>query len=282
MNLGLLLGFIGVSIFSFTMPMTKLGLAAGLSAPFISFGRAVLAGAIAALVLLITRARVPTAQERKYIALATLGIVFGWPLFSTLGLLTATPSHAAVVNGLLPFSTAFIGAMLTKKWPRQAFWICAAAGAVVVCGYAWLRSGGGWVWADALFLVGVVLGGLGYSAGARATETMPGWHVISWALVLGLPVTIPVSLAFAPQWGNVSAQGWWCFLYLAVMSQYIGFFFWYRGLQMGGIAKVSQVQLLQIFMTIGVSSVLVGESIGALTWGAAALTVIIIAISKRL
>jgi drug/metabolite transporter (DMT)-like permease len=133
-----------------------------------------------------------------------------------------------------------------------------------------------------VFFLGVIMGGLGYAAGARAAETMSGMHVISWALIIGLPITIPLSWWFAPQWGAIPAKGWWCFAYLAIMSQYIGFFFWYRGLQMGSISKVSQVQLLQMFMTISVSAVLVGEPITLLTGVAAALTVAIIAVSKKL
>ncbi len=281
-NRGLWLGFLGVAIFSLTLPVTKLGLQAGLSAPFISFGRAACAGLIAAVVLLASGARKPTRTEWKFIAMAVAGIVIGWPTLSTIGLLTATPSHAAVVNGLLPFATAFVGAMLTQKWPKTAFWVCAAIGAVVVTGYAWTRGGGAWTFADGIFLIGVAFGGLGYAAGARASETMPGWHVISWALVAGLPITIPVAIAFAPKGQEVTATGWWSFAYLTLMSQYIGFFYWYKGLQMGGIARVSQVQLLQMFMTIGVSAVLVGEPITLLTGVAALATVGIIALSKRL
>ncbi len=281
-NKGLALGFLGVAIFSLTLPVTKIGLNEGLSAPFISFGRAALAGVIALIVLQITRSRIPTRSEWKYIAMATLGVGIGWPTMSTIGLITATPSHAAIVNGLLPFATAFVGAMITGKWPSRAFWICAMVGACVVSGYAWKHSGGAWVIADGVFLIGVALGGLGYAAGAKASEYLSGWEVISWVLVLGLPMTIPVSIYFAPQVSAVSAKGWWCFLYLALMSQYIGFFYWYRGLALGGIATVSQVQLLQMFLTLGASALLVGESLGTSTWLVAGATVAIIAISKKL
>jgi drug/metabolite transporter (DMT)-like permease len=281
MNVGLLLGFVGVSIFAFTLPVTKLGLAAGLNAPFISFGRAALAAALAAIVLVATRSRIPTREEWKFIALAMIGIVVGWPTMSTLGLLTATPSHAAIVNGLLPFATAMVGAILSNKWPRKRFWIFALAGAVLVSGYAAWLGGGKWVWADGVFFVGVILGGIGYAAGALAAKNLTGWQVISWALLLGLPITLPVSLYFAPEVNAVSAEGWWCFAYLAVMSQFVGFFFWYAGLAKGGIAKVSQVQLLQMFMTLAVSAWLVGETLTITTWIVAAATVGIIALSKK-
>jgi drug/metabolite transporter (DMT)-like permease len=275
------LGFIGVAIFSLTLPVTKLALSAGMSAPFTSFGRAIVAGLVAGVVLLIYRRKIPAAQHLKMIALATIGIVFGWPTMSALGMQFSTPSHAAIVNGLLPFSTAVIGAILTQRWPSKAFWCVATVGAMVVCGYAYWRGGAALHAADAIFLGGVVLGGLGYAAGARVSEALPGWEVISWALVLGLPITIPVGIYFAPQVSSVPATGWFAFLYLALMSQYIGFFFWYRGLALGGIARVSQVQLLQIFLTLIVSALLVGEVIDAITWFAATATVAVIAISKR-
>jgi drug/metabolite transporter (DMT)-like permease len=197
-------------------------------------------------------------------------------------LLYTDPSHAAVVNGLLPFATAFVGSLLTKQWPRPAFWICAAVGAVVVCGYAAWRGGGGLHAADAILLAGVALGGLGYAAGAQVTKHMPGWQVISWVLVFGLPITIPVSLLFAPQVSAVTATAWWAFVYLAVMSQYVGFFFWYQGLALGGIQKVSQVQLIQMFLTLIASYYLVGEKLDGMTWIAAIATVVIIAISRKL
>jgi drug/metabolite transporter (DMT)-like permease len=282
MNLGLVLGFLGVSIFSLTLPVSKLALAGGMAAPFVSFGRAVLAGAIAILVLAVMRIPLPPAQYRRNIFLAILGIGIGWPGMSTLALLYTDPSHAAVVNGLLPFATAFVGSLLTKQWPRPAFWVCAVVGAVVVCGYAAWRGGGGLHAADAILLAGVALGGLGYAAGAQVSKHMPGWQVISWVLVFGLPITIPVSLYFAPQVSAVTSTAWWAFVYLAVMSQYIGFFFWYQGLALGGIQKVSQVQLIQMFLTLIASYYLVGEKLDGLTWIAAIATVVIIAVSRKL
>jgi drug/metabolite transporter (DMT)-like permease len=282
MNLGLLLGFFGVAIFSVTLPVTKLALAGGMQAPFVSFGRAVLAGAVAIVVLWVARAPWPRASLRKDIALASLGIVIGWPAMSTLALLYIPPSHAAVVSGLLPFSTALIGATITHTWPKRGFWVCAIVGACVVTSYAAYRGGGGWQLADGLLLMSVFLGGLGYAYGARASQHLPGWQVISWALVFALPLTIPVSGWFAPVLSAVTPKAWAAFTYLALMSQYIGFFFWYRGLALGGIAKVSQVQLLQIFMTFAVSAALVGESIDVVTWSVAVLIVFIIALSKRL
>ena len=282
MNLGLLLGFLGVSIFSLTLPMTKLALAGGMAAPFVSFGRAVLAGAIALIVLRIAKVSFPAREHRRNILLATLGIGFGWPTMTTIALQFTDPSHAAVVNGLLPFSTALVGSFMTKHWPRPAFWACALAGAAVVCGYAYWRGSGGFHPADAIMLVGVALGGLGYAAGAQVSKHLPGWQVISWVLVFGLPVTIPVALYYAPQVSSITPTAWGAFLYLAVMSQYVGFFFWYSGLAKGGIAKVSQVQLLQIFLTLIGSYFLVGEQLTPQTWLAAIATVVIIAVSRKL
>jgi drug/metabolite transporter (DMT)-like permease len=282
MNLGLVLGFLGVSIFSLTLPMTKLALAGGMAAPFVSFGRAVLAAAIALIVLFIAKVPFPAREHRRNILLATIGIGFGWPTMTTIALQFTDPSHAAVVNGLLPFSTALVGSIMTKHWPRPAFWACALAGAAVVCGYAYWRGAGGWHMADGIMLIGVALGGLGYAAGAQVAKSMPGWQVISWVLVFGLPITIPVAAYFAPQVALITPTAWGSFLYLAIMSQYVGFFFWYQGLALGGIAKVSQVQLLQIFLTLVGSYFLVGEKLTPETWLAAIATVVIIAISRKL
>jgi drug/metabolite transporter (DMT)-like permease len=245
-------------------------------------GRAVLAAAVAMLVLFIAKVPFPPREHRRNIALATLGIGFGWPTMTTIALQFTDPSHAAVVNGLLPFSTALVGSLMTRHWPRPAFWVCALAGAAVVCGYAYWRGSGGFHPADAIMLVGVALGGLGYAAGAQVSKHLPGWQVISWVLVFGLPVTVPVAIYFAPTVSAVSMTAWSAFFYLAIMSQYVGFFFWYRGLALGGIQKVSQVQLLQIFLTLIASYFLVGERLTAETWLAAIATVVIIATSRKL
>ena len=191
-------------------------------------------------------------------------------------------SHSAVINGILPLATAVIGASLNREHLPAAFWVCAAVGTCLVCGYAWVHASGALHTPDALLLLGVLLGGLGYACGAIATKYISGPEVISWALLMGLPVTLPYMLYVSPvSLAAVPLTGWLAFVYLGLMSQWIGFFFWYRGLLMGGIAKVSQVQLLQLFLTLGFSALLLGESIEPMMLFVAVATVALIVVGRR-
>jgi drug/metabolite transporter (DMT)-like permease len=281
---GFLLGALGVLIFSLTMPMTKVALANDAMSPwFVWAGRTVLAALAGIAFLLITRAPLPPRAAWLPIAGATLGIVFGWPLLNTIALQTVPSSHAAVVNGILPLSTAVIGATLNRERLSAAFWLCALLGTLLVCGYAWSRASGTLHAADAIMLVSIVLGGLGYASGAIATKYVSGPEVISWALILGMPATAVIAWFSAPvALTAVSSHAWLAFVYLGLMSQWIGFFFWYRGLAMGGIAKVSQVQLVQLFFTLAFSALLLGEKIEPAMFGVAVITVVLIAVGRKL
>lgn len=280
---GLTLGLIGVIIFSLTMPMTKIAMTDGLLSPwFVWAGRAVLAAVAGIVYLIATHAPLPPRKAWLPLAGATAGIVFGWPLLNTFALQTVPSSHAAVVNGILPLATAVIGATLNRESLSRRFWACALAGTLLVCGYAWLRAHGELHSADTLMLVGVVLGGLGYACGAMATRYLTGPQAISWALILGLPGTLVLALAnLPPQPTAVSISAWLAFVYLGLMSQWIGFFFWYRGLALGGIARVSQVQLLQLFFTLAFAALLLRESIEPAMFVVALLTVVLIAAGRR-
>jgi drug/metabolite transporter (DMT)-like permease len=281
---GFLLGALGVLIFSLTMPMTKVALENNAMSPwFVWAGRTVLAALAGTAFLLITRAKLPPRTAWLPIAGATLGIVFGWPLLNTIALQTVPSSHAAVVNGILPLSTAVIGATLNRERLAAGFWVCAALGTVLVCGYAWSRASGTLHTADAIMLVSIVLGGLGYASGAIATKYLSGPEVISWALIFGLPATFVIALSTSPAAPTaVPVNAWLAFAYLGLMSQWIGFFFWYRGLAMGGIARVSQVQLVQLFFTLAFSALLLGEKIEPAMFGVAVTTVMLIAIGRKL
>ena len=280
---GLILGAIGVLIFSLTMPMTKMAMAGDVLSPwFVWAGRAVLAALAGIAYLLATRAPRPPREAWWPLAGATAGIVFGWPLLNTLALQTVPSSHAAVVNGILPLSTAVIGAWLNRESLSRPFWWCAIAGTVLVCGYAWVRVHGELHSADILMLVGVLLGGLGYASGAIATRYLTGPQAISWALILGLPGTLALAAWSAPSHPEAaSISSWLAFAYLGLMSQWIGFFFWYRGLALGGIARVSQVQLMQLFFTLAFAALLLRESIEPAMFVVALLTVALIAIGRK-
>jgi drug/metabolite transporter (DMT)-like permease len=286
---GLLLGAVGVLIFSLTLPMTKIAMEGGiLNAWFAWAGRTVL-GALAGIAFLVfkgyglpPRAMLPPRAAWWPIAGATVGIVFGWPLLNTIALQSTQASHAAVVNGILPLATAVIGAWLNREKLSKRFWICAVLGSALVCGYAWSRAHGEFHRADALLLLGVALGGFGYACGAIATKHMSGPEVITWALILGLPITTAITWYSQPiQFGAASMKSWLAFAYLGLMSQWIGFFFWYRGLALGGIAKVSQVQLVQLFCTLTFSAMLLSESIDAAMIFVAMATVTIVAVGRK-
>jgi drug/metabolite transporter (DMT)-like permease len=280
---GLILGAAGVLIFSLTMPMTRIALADGaMSAWFVWAGRAVVAALAGAAYLLLTRARMPPRQALWPLLGTVAGVIFGWPLLNTIALETVSSSHAAVVNGILPLSTAVIGAALNRERLPRLFWICAVAGTVLVCTYAWLHADGTLRVADMLMLAGVLLGGLGYACGAMAARHASGPEVISWALILALPGTLVLALFNLPgNMSSISIQSWSAFAYLGLMSQWFGFFFWYRGLLIGGIAKVSQVQLMQLFLTLGFSALLLNEFIEWSMYVVAALTLALIYIGRK-
>ena len=265
------------------MPMTKIAMAGEVLSPwFVWAGRAVLAAAAGIVYLLATRAPMPPRKAWLPLAGATAGIVFGWPLLNTLALQTVPSSHAAVVNGILPLSTAVIGAWLNRESLSRQFWWCAILGTLLVCGYAWIRAHGELHSADTLMLLGVLLGGLGYASGAIATRYLTGPQAISWALTLGLPGTLLLAVWSAPAHPEmVSISAWLAFAYLGLMSQWIGFFFWYRGLALGGIARVSQVQLMQLFFTLAFAALLLRESIEPAMFVVALLTVALIAIGRN-
>jgi drug/metabolite transporter (DMT)-like permease len=280
---GLTLGAIGVLIFSLTLPMTKIAMQGGaLSAWFVWSGRVVLGSAAGIAYLLFKGYGLPPRAAWLPIAGATAGIVFGWPLLNTFALQSAPASHVAVVNGMLPLATALIGAWINRETLSRRFWTCALLGTVIVCGYAWSRSDGVLHEADMLMFFGVVLGGLGYASGAIATRYLSGPEVITWALIISLPITGAIAWFDAPAHAAAaSTAAWLAFAYLGLMSQWIGFFFWYRGLALGGIARVSQVQLLQLFFTLAFSAALLGESINAAMILVAVATVALIAIGRR-
>lgn len=277
---GLLLGLAGVLAFSLTLPMTRAAVAE-LDASFVAFGRMAIAGLVAAAWLAATRTRVPARAQWARLAWASLGIVFGFPLLSSLAMRSMPASHGAIVNGLLPFTTALFAAWLYHDRQGRRFWVSAAIGSAIVIAFA-LREGNATLTAGDLWMLGaVVLGALGYVIGGRLAAAIGGIDVILWALVIALPISAPIALAFAFTTKlDASAAAWGGFVYVALVSQLIGFFAWYNGLALGGIARVGQVQLLQVFFTIAFAALAFGERVEPMTWLAAAAVVVCIAIGR--
>lgn len=269
-RLGYALGALGVLIFALSIPMTRLASGSAsqpeLPAAFVAIGRAAFAGLLAAAYLLAVRARWPRGDEWLALAATALGVVFGWPLFLGFAVLHVEASHAAVVTGVLPLATAAIGALMLRQRPSAGFWLCALGGCALVLAFAAWRGGAALQWADALLLLAVLSASFGYVSGARLSSQMPPEQVISWLLVLSLPVTLPFSIAFWPA-HSVSAAAWGGFAYVSVFSMWLGFFAWYRGLALGGTLRVSQIQLLQPFLSLLLCVPVLGEPLDIATVG---------------
>jgi drug/metabolite transporter (DMT)-like permease len=277
---GLLLGFIGVLIFSLTLPMTRVAVAQ-LDPWLIGFGRAVLAAIPAAMYLAWRRAPRPKRADWPPLAAVVIGVIVGFPVCSSIGMQTVPASHGAIVIGVLPLATALFAAWLGGERPSLAFWCFAVAGSVVVLVFAWRSSGGGLVTGDLWLLAAVALGALGYAEGGRLARTIGGPEVICWALVVSAPLLLlPVAWLAARQTWPVDTTAVLAFGYVTLFSQFLGFFAWYRGLAEGGLARVGQVQLLQVFLTIGFAGLLFGELIDPATWGYAAVVVALVAAGR--
>jgi drug/metabolite transporter (DMT)-like permease len=266
---GYLLGLLGVALFALTIPMTRLASgstdAPQLSPWFVAFGRAAFAGVMAALYLWVVRAPRPRAGQWRALGVTALGVVFGFPLFMGLAVVRVDAVHASVVTGVLPLVTAVLAAWWLKQPARPAFWLCACSGLALVIAFAWWRGGAALQLADGLLALALLLGAMGYVSGAGLSATMRPEHVISWVLVLALPVTAPIAWATWPV-APVQPAAWLGFAYVSLFSMWLGFFAWYRALALGGAVRVSQVQLLMPFLSILAAVPLLGERVDAATW----------------
>lgn len=274
-------GLLGTAVFSLTLPMTRLAVA-GLDAGLVGLGRAAVAGLLAALLLRRLRPPWPQRAQWRLLACVSGGVVLGFPVLSTIAMRQVPASHGAVIIGLLPLGTALCATWMSRERPSAAFWACAAAGSALVAAFA-LRDGVGAIGpGHAAMLAAVVAGALGYAAGGQLARTIGGVQVICWALVATLPLTLPLTLWRAVDHGlAASPQAWAGFAYVAVMSQLVGFFFWYRGLAIGGTARIGQIQLLQPFLTVLAASWIVAEPLDAATVAFALAVVATVALSRR-
>lgn len=278
-NLGYLLGLIAVVAFSITLPATRAAVRA-LDPVFVGLGRAVGAALLGAVFLLLTRARRPSREEARRLVIVAAGVVVGFPLFTAWAMRYVDASHGGVVLGILPLATAAAGVLLSGERPSARFWLCALAGTALVVGYSLAGAGGTLQWADLALFAAILSAGIGYAEGARLSRSLGGLQVISWALVLAAPVLIVPVVLFAPTSVALPFESWLGFIYVTLISQFLGFFPWYRGLALGGIAKVGQTQLLQPFFTVVASVFLLGESADPLTWLIAVLVAAVVAIGK--
>ena len=282
---GLMLGLLGVVIFGLTLPMTRIAVAE-LDPIFVGLGRAILAAVLAGLCLIVTRQKRPRGDQWRKLAITIAGVIFGFPLLSALALRHATAGHGGVIISILPLATAIASVVFNRERPSAGFWFFSVLGSCAVAIFAGLEGAfhfGEAGAADLLLLGAVVAAAIGYAQGADLARELGGWQVISWALVLASPlVAIAVWNFSGPVHWDASWKAWGAFLYVAVFSQFLGFFAWYAGLALGGVAKVGQVQLLQTFVTLIAAALLVGEKIGLFEFGFALLIVAIVALGRRM
>ncbi|ASN18549.1 DMT family transporter [Arthrobacter sp. YN] len=262
---GIWWGLLGVVAFSFTVPLTRVAVE-GMSPLFIGAGRAVVAALLAALALALTRQRFPRGTQWIRLAVVAGGIVAGFPLLTTFALTSTSASHGAIVIALLPAATATVAVLRGRERPRLLFWILTAVGVVAALVFALVQSGGfgSLHWADLLLLGAVVAAAIGYAEGGLLARELGSWQTISWALVVAAPAMILLTLlSLGSGTPQATPLQWLSFAYLGVVSMFLGFFAWYRGLAIGPMAQVSQIQLVQPVMTIAWAGLLLGEP---LTW----------------
>lgn len=277
-----LMGSLGVLCFSFTFPATSVaipifgGVAVGL-------GRAVIAAVLAGVVLLVRREKLPPRHTWLSLGLVACGVVVGFPLFSALALEGTPVAHDAIINALLPTATAVGAVMRAGERPRVLFWISGFAGMLAVLLFAVVQGGGHLQPGDGWMLAAVTIGAVGYTEGGLLSRELGGWRVICWALVLAAPVLIlPVGWSLW-QHGiqHSNPLGWLGLGYVAIFSMFLGFFAWYRGLALGGIARIGQIQLIQPLLTVAWAALLLGEQLTPLTILAALLVVLCVVVGQR-
>ncbi len=266
-------GFLGVLIFSGSLPATRVAVA-DFAPLFLTSARAVIAALIGGLFLLLLRQSRPAVRDMGPLMIVALGVVIGFPLLTALALTSISAARSIVFVGLLPLSTALFGVIRGGEYPKPVFWLFSLLGAATVAGFALSQSSGGSLKGDALMVAAIVVCGLGYAEGATLSRRLGGWQVISWALVLSLPV---MALLAGASWpasaAAVTLPGWIGLGYVGVFSMLLGFVFWYRGLAIGGIAGVGQLQLLQPFFGLMLAALLLHEPIA---WSMIACTGIVV------
>ncbi|SFA76535.1 EamA-like transporter family protein [Collimonas sp. OK607] len=279
---GMWLGLVGVAVFSLTLPFTRMAVAE-LNPVFVAFGRAVVAALCSIILLWKLKAPLPTAAQWKALALTALGVVVGFPLFSSVAMRYVPAAHGAIVLGILPLATAMFGALRFGERPSAGFWIAAVIGSIIVIVFALSQGGGGLQPADLALLAAVVAAAMGYAEGGRLSQTMGGQQVICWALVLALPILLPITILLGWQYGvSASPKAWLGFAYVSLFSMFIGFFFWYKGLALGGIARVGQVQLLQPFLTLLGAALILGETLDSSNMLFALAVLVVVALGRKM
>ncbi len=278
---GLIYGSIGILVFSLTLPATRIAVV-DLDPVFVGLGRAIVAAALALILLLATRQPLPPRQDFPRYCIVVAGVIVGFPLLSAIAMRGAPASQGAVITGLLPLSTALFGVWRAGERPSRQFWSFAIVGSTLVLIFALISGAGSIRLTDLALLGAVVTASLGYVEGAILSKKSGAWQVICWSLILSVPVLLPIVLQHLPRSiAAVSSNAWWAFGYVSIFSMFLGFFAWYRGLAIGGIARIGQMQLLQPFLTIAASAILLHEPLTVTTMGFALATIVCVGLGRR-
>ncbi len=257
-------GFVGVLIFSGSLPATRVAVA-DFDPTFLTSARAAIAGLLGLAVLVLFRQKRPERGDFLSLVIVALGVVVGFPLLTALALKHVTSAHSIIFVGLLPLATAIFGVLRGGERPRPAFWLFSCIGSALVAGFALMQGVTASPVGDGLMLAAIIVCGLGYAEGAALSRRLGGWQVICWALAISLPITLVLSFATLPQSFAAIGSGAWAGLaYVSLFSMLIGFVFWYRGLAQGGIAAVGQLQLLQPFFGLALAATLLHEQVSPL------------------
>lgn len=281
-NLGLLLGLCGVAGFSVTLPATRLAVA-HLDPTLVGLGRSLVAAVLAAALLWLTRQPLPSRAQAWSLALAAAGVIVGFPLLSSWAMRSLPAAHGAILVAILPLFTAMAGALRNGERPSSGFWLTSLAGSALIATFVVFNGAGGWQGADAVLILAALAAALGYAEGGRLARTMGGWQVICWALVIAAPFLLPpVALALLRHGADAPLLSWLGFGYVSVVSQLMAFVLWYQGMALGGVVRVSQVQLLQPFMTLGVAALLLGERVSPAMIAFALAVAATVAVGRRM
>ena len=274
-------GLLGVIIFSASLPATRIAVL-GFSPLFLTSARALIAALLGATLLLALRQERPARSNLVSLAIVALGVVIGFPLLTALALQHITSARSIVFIGLLPLSTALFGVLRGGERPKPLFWLFSCFGSATVVAFALSNGGSGALTGDLLMIAAIILCGLGYAEGATLSRRLGGWQVISWALVLAAPLMLVATImTLPPSWQDVGLSAWIGLAYVSVFSMLVGFVFWYRGLALGGIASVGQLQLLQPFFGLALAGLLLGEPIAWTMIAATGVIVICVAFARR-
>jgi drug/metabolite transporter (DMT)-like permease len=279
---GMAWGGLGVVLFSMSLPATRLAVD-GLDPLFITAARAAIAGLLSLIVLWSGRAAWPARRHWPGLLVVAAGVVVGYSLLTTIAMQRVPAVHGAIVTGVLPAATAVAGVVMARERPSFAFWLATGAGLVCVLAFATMQGAGHISAADGLLLMAVVVCAAGYAAGGVLSREMDGVWVIGWALVLCLPLSLPLALLLWSDalMGSAGPPAWAGLLYLAVFSQYFGFVAWYRGLARGGVARISQLKLAQPVLSMTGAVLLLGETVTLAAVVAAAAVLACVVMTQR-